>query len=495
VESSAGAAMGVFIVGLLIFFDDYADCLIAGYTFMPLMDKYRVSREKFSFIVDATAAPIASVAPLSSWVGFELGLIGDYFTAADVWEEDNIPGDYISFIKTIPYRFYPLFMLWFMFFTLFLSFDFGPMLTAEKRAKITGKVARQSKENKQDEQLKNEMSELGTSESRPLNAIIPMGVVVFVTLLAYILTGVNNCRLEGLGYTSANIFSEGDSLGALLYGVVLGNLVAFVMSNFQHTDNSDGDKVKLATLKELFAWYFEGVGNLCRPLFGILMFAWCLNGVVTDMRLGDYMISAIGDSVDIKALPFISFIISGLISLFIGSSWATMSVMFPLIVPLALYISDYDQEATIAVMGTILAGSVWGDHCSPISDTTILSSMATGCDHNDHVWTQLPYAVFVAFFSSIFGDLCVGYIGFEFSYVGILMGLIFMTAATWFISSRVPSFTPDGKQITEDDFHYSVFYQKTKDISCICWKERKSEVVKSEDLENIFVDEDDHDDL
>lgn len=493
VESSASAAMGVFIVGLAIFFDDYADCLIGGYTFMPLMDKYRVSREKFAFIVDATAAPIASIAPLSSWVGFELGLIGDYFTAADVWDEDNVPGDYISFIKTLPYRFYPIFMLWFMFFTLCLSFDFGPMLTAEKRAKISGKVARHSKVSIKDEKLKAEMKELGSSESRPLNAIIPMAVVVLVTILAYILTGVNNCRLDDLAYTSTNIFSMGDSWGALLYGVVLGNLVAFIMTSFQYTSNSEGDKVKLATVGDLFEWYFEGVGTLCRPLFGILMFAWCLNGVVTDMSLGDFMISAIGESVDIKALPFISFIISGLISLFIGSSWATMSVMFPLIVPLALFVSDNDQEATIAVMGTILAGSVWGDHCSPISDTTILSSMATGCDHNDHVATQLPYALFVAFFSSIFGDLCVGYMGFEFSYIGILMGITFMTVATWFLSSRVPSFKPGGTEITEDEFTYSVFYQKTKDISCVCWKKENQNMQQSEEFG--LQDEDDHDAL
>jgi len=482
VESSASAAMGVFTVGVLIFFDDYADCLISGYTFMPLMDKYRVSREKFAFIVDATAAPIASIAPLSSWVGFELGLIGDYFTDADVWKDDNRPESYISFIKTIPYRFYPIFMLWFMFFTIFFSFDFGPMLTAEKRTKTTGRLTSRSKVNLLDEKLKAELMELDTSESRPLNAIIPMVVVIFVTILAYILTGVNNCRLDDVGYTATNIFSKGDSWGALLYGVVLGNLAAFVMAIFQYKKSDDGAKVKVATLNDLFEWYFEGVGNLCRPLFGILMFAWCLNGVVTDMNLGDYMISSVGKSVDIEALPFISFIISGLISLFIGSSWATMSVMFPLIVPLTLFVSDNNQEATIAVMGTILAGSVWGDHCSPISDTTILSSMATGCTHDDHVATQLPYAVFVAFFSSIFGDLCVGYMGFEFPYLGILMGLTLMTVATWFMSSRVPAFKLDGNVITDDDFTYSVFYQKTKDISCFFWKKQSKTMQSSKDF-------------
>merc|ERR1719403_776989 len=154
------------------------------------------------------------------------------------------------------------------------------------------------------------------------------------------------------------------------------------------------------------------------------------------------MISSIGKSLSIQPLPFLSFIISGLISLFVGSSWATMSVMFPLIVPLALEVSNNDQEATIAVMGTILAGSVWGDHCSPISDTTILSSMASGCDHNDHVATQLPYACFVVFFSSIFGDLCVGYMGFEFPYIGIFIGLLLMLGTTFAISSQVPLYRP-----------------------------------------------------
>jgi len=167
---------------------------------------------------------------------------------------------------------------------------------------------------------------------------------------------------------------------------------------------------------------------------------------------GRLLILAVGDSIDIKALPSVTFLLSGLMSLFIGSSFATMTLMFPLIVPLALHISENDQEATIAVMGTILAGSVWGDHCSPMSDTTILSSMSSGCDHNDHVATQLPYAVFVAFFSTIFGDLCVGYIGFEYPYIGIILGIFLMSACTFFISTKVPSYSPGRSEILNSHF-------------------------------------------
>jgi len=480
VQSSRSAAMGVFVVGLLIFFDDYANCLIAGYTFMPLMDQYMVSREKFSFIVDATAAPIASIAPLSSWVGFEIGLILEYYTKSDVWPKEDQPGEYITFLKTIPYRFYPIFMLWFMFYTLYFQYDFGPMLVAEKRAKLTGRTFRPERSKPgEDKTLKVHAAEMGKIEPRPLNAIVPVLTVIFVTLIGYLLLGVNSCRLQGLDYSAKNIFSEGNSLQALLWAVVVGNLVAFIMALCQHKTNAAGERVKLLSLSDLFSSFFEGVGVVCEPLFGILVFAWCLNAIVTDMSLGAYMISSIGKSLSIQPLPFLSFIISGLISLFVGSSWATMSVMFPLIVPLALEVSNNDQEATIAVMGTILAGSVCGDHCSPISDTTILSSMASGCDHNDHVGTQLPYATFVAFFSAIFGDLCVGYMGFQYPYIGIILGIGLMTTCTYFISTKVPTYHPDGKNINESDFKYSKLSEYAKDLS-ICNKEKKPEANNDE---------------
>jgi len=457
VRSSRSAALGVFAVGLMIFFDDYADCLISGYTFMPLMDQYRVSREKFAFIVDATAAPIASTAPLSSWIGFELILVQAYYTDADVWGEGEKPGAYISFLKTIPYRFYPIFMIWFMFFTLYFRYDFGPMLVAEKRVKLSGQISRsQHNAPVEDEAFKAQVAEIAKIEPRPLNGIIPIISVIFLTLLGFILTGINSCRLRGVEYTAKNIFSNGNSFAALVYSVVIGNVIAFAMALCQQKLNNKGEKVRLVSLSDLFHSFFKGVGVLCEPVFGILVFAWSMNGIVKDLRMGDYMISAVGDSMDIKSLPFVTFLLSGLMSLFIGSSFATMTLMFPLIVPLALHVSENDQEATIAVMGTILAGSVWGDHCSPMSDTTILSSMSSGCDHNDHVATQLPYAVFVAFFSTIFGDLCVGYMGFEYPYIGIILGVSLMSVCTFFISTKVPSYYPDSPMIADSDFKESI---------------------------------------
>jgi len=456
VKSSRSAVLGVFAVGLMIFFDDYADCLISGYTFMPLMDQYHVSREKFSFIVDATSAPIASIAPLSSWIGFELILVKEYFTDAGVWEDGEEPGEYISFLKTIPYRFYPILMIWFMFFTLYFRYDFGPMLTAEKRVKVTGQICRsQHNQPAAAKALNNKITKLSEIEPRPLNGIIPILTVVFLTLLGFILTGINSCRVLGIEHSAKNIFSKGNSFAALVWAVVVGNFVAFAMGACQKRLNEKGELVRLISVSDLFHSFFEGVGVLCEPLFGILVFAWSLNGIVKDLRMGDYMISALGDSMDIKALPFITFLLSGLMSLFIGSSFATMTLMFPLIIPLALHISENDQEATIAVMGTILAGSVWGDHCSPMSDTTILSSMSSGCDHNDHVATQLPYAVFVAFFSTIFGDLCVGYMGFRYPFIGIILGISLMTACTFCISTKVPSYHQEGPEIHESHFKRS----------------------------------------
>merc|ERR1719513_136280 len=212
VKTSRNAALGVFAVGLLIFFDDYADCLIVGYTFMPLMDQYMVSREKFSFIVDSTAAPIASIAPLSSWVAFEITLIADYFCNAGVWTDDEQPGEYISFLKTIPYRFYPIFMLWFMFYTLYFQYDFGPMLMAEKRLKLTGRVLSPERCKSDEDKFHKEIAtEMAKVDPRPLNALVPILTVFCVTLLSYMLTGINSCRLQGIEYSAKNIFSQGNS--------------------------------------------------------------------------------------------------------------------------------------------------------------------------------------------------------------------------------------------------------------------------------------------
>merc|ERR1719427_2553978 len=234
VKSSRSAALGVFAVGLMIFFDDYADCLISGYTFMPLMDQYHVSREKFSFIVDATSAPIASIAPLSSWIGFELILVKTYFTDAGVWEDGEEPGEYISFLKTIPYRFYPILMIWFMFFTLYFRYDFGPMLTAEKRVKVTGQICRSPRSSSvEDKAFKAQVAEIAKIESRPLNGIIPIVTIIFLTVLGFILTGINSCRVLGIKHSAKNIFSKGNSFAALVWAVVVGNFVAFAMGACQ----------------------------------------------------------------------------------------------------------------------------------------------------------------------------------------------------------------------------------------------------------------------
>merc|ERR1719433_37836 len=144
--------------------------------------------------------------------------------------------------------------------------------------------------------------------------------------------------------------------------------------------------------------FFDGVGIVSEAIFGVLCFAWAFSAVLKDMQTGDWLVYSLKDELDPRILPFLCFLLSGVIALFTGSSWGTMAVMFPLVVPLAMAISNDDGSVAKAAMATILAGSVWGDHCSPISDTTILSSMASGCDLQAHVTTQLPYAMTVAFF-------------------------------------------------------------------------------------------------
>merc|ERR1712126_175220 len=183
------------------------------------------------------------------------------------------------------------------------------MGVAEKRVKVTGQICRSPHSAPvEDKAFKSQVAELANIEPRPLNGIIPIVTVIFLTLLGFILTGINSCRDLGIEHSAKNIFSNGNSFAALVWSVVIGNVVAFAMGLCQKRQNDEGEKVRLVSLSELFHSFFQGVGVLCEPLFGILIFAWALNGIVKDLRMGDYMISALGDSIDIRVLPFLSFI-------------------------------------------------------------------------------------------------------------------------------------------------------------------------------------------
>ena len=404
------------LMGLVIFFDDYANSLLVGTSMRPITDKLKISREKLAFLVDATAAPVASLAIISSWIGMEVGTIAQQLHANSVNADA-----YTVFLQTIPYRFYPILMLVFGFVLVMSKRDFGPMLRAETRAAKEGKVMRDGAKPASDFEAK----ALEPVEGKPhrwLNAAIPVFTVVVVVMVGMWLDGrsilMSDDPAGNWGVLDA--FTKGNSFHALMWASFTGCLVAASLTMGQ----------RILTLRQIMDAWLQGIKSMVGAMV-ILVLAWAMGSVCKDVGTANWLVGAIGDWLPSGLLPAAVFIVAALVSFATGTSWGTMGILFPLVVPLAVELGPGDHHLLLGTVSSVLAGSVWGDHCSPISDTTILSSMASSCDHVDHVRTQLPYALVVGLVSVLFGDIATGlelypaWLGLLLA-SGVLVGLIFL---------------------------------------------------------------------
>ncbi|WP_050951010.1 Na+/H+ antiporter NhaC family protein [Ignavibacterium album] len=382
--------------GIIIFFDDYANTLVVGNLMRPLTDKLKISREKLAFIVDATSAPVASIFLISSWIGYEVGLIQDGFKVIGA----NVNA-YNVFLDTIIFRFYPIAMLIFIPITILMKRDFGPMLKAERYALANGIDAKHSG-SKSNDILKS--TELFGNEDRAkwFNGVIPILIIVFGTVAGLIFTGIKSLESMGIkDYSIRDIISYSDSYASLLWSSAAACVVAGVMIGTQ----------RIMNLGEIMDACFLGIRSMFLAVV-MLTLAWAIGSITQDIKTADYIISVISDSIAPHWLPVLVFIVCAATSFSTGTSWGTMAIMMPLVIPLSFHISSINNlsEADsylimVGAISSVLAGCVFGDHCSPISDTTILSSMASGCDHVAHVNTQLPYSIFVAIFCMLLGDI------------------------------------------------------------------------------------------
>ena len=382
--------------GLVIFFDDYANTLIVGNLMRPVTDKMRISREKLSFIVDATAAPVASIFIISSWIGYEVGLIQDGLKI--IGSEANA---YSTFLATIPFRFYPIMMLVFVFMISYFRRDFGPMYKAEIKAINQDKPAADNLDSSQE--LEEASKIFGNEEkAKWYNGIIPIVVIIIGTVVGLIYTGINSLNSQGItNYGIREIISNSDSYLSLLWSSFGACVVAAVMVLSQ----------KIMNLSETINAWILGIKSMLLAVL-ILTLAWSIGAITVEMRTADYIIGLISDSISPHYLPVIVFLVCALTSFATGTSWGTMAIMMPIVIPLSHTVSGFynlsPADTTLilnGVISSVLAGCVFGDHCSPISDTTILSSMASRCNHVDHVRTQLPYAIAVALFCMLLGDI------------------------------------------------------------------------------------------
>lgn len=397
IKSRRGAQTLIATSGLAVFFDDYANTLLLGGTMRSTADRYRLSRQKLAYLVDSTAAPVAGLAVVSTWAAIEISYMADGLAVAGI--NDN-QAAFEMFIRSIPYRFYPWLALVMVYCITISQRDFGPMLKAEQAA-VTANPDGEFKEN---DKVVEPYPRLWWA------AVVPVVLCVVSVMVVLVYTGLEaqaaseevavvDQAENSLLRQAGQVIGNGDSYVALIVGGAVGLFAAIWMH------------IALGGCRftECMKGAFGGARQM-GPALLILWFAWALSAMTEKNALdtGGYLSSILSDRLDVHLLPTAVFLIAGAMAFSTGTSWGTMAILTPLSIGLALRLDAEggpDGAIALATCGSVLAGAIFGDHCSPISDTTVLSSRASGCDHVAHVRTQMPYAMVVGVVCIIGGTI------------------------------------------------------------------------------------------
>ena len=353
--------------GIVVFIESNMTLLVAGSISRPLFDRYKVAREKLAYIIDSTSAPICIMIPLNAWGALIISLT----------ESSNIENPLQVFIAAIPFNLYPIIVVLFSAFVIWRNINIGPMRAAQARTE-EGQLLWPNATPMVDPSILNAQQGDG-SKDKARFMIVPIFAMVFAMPVCLYITG-NGVISEGSGSTS------------VLWSVLFALMVAWFLVL----------AYKRSTVDELMHIFLKGAGGLL-PVAVILLFALALGDVANALGTGIYVASLVEDTIPAILLLPLLFLISGVIAFSIGSSWGTFAIMIPLAIQISLAL-DFNSALFLAA---VLSGSVFGDHASPISDTTVVASMASATDHIDHVRTQLPYALIAAGIATI-GFLLVG---------------------------------------------------------------------------------------
>lgn len=395
VHSARGAQMTAGLLGVLIFFDDYASALITGPVMRDITDRRGVSREKLAFIVDSTAAPVAAVAVVSSWLAAQLAAVQSGFDTAGIQTSS-----YENFIAALPYCFYNYLAVAFIFITAAWGREYGPMLAAERRARA-GKPVKGASDYPLPEVA------AAPRSSCIWTALVPVFVLVLYAFIGFYRNGFENAVAAGalsagtrFSFSVLSVaFSYADAVTVLLRASLLASLAAVVMSC----------ATGLRSISEAVGDWLRGA-SVILPTVVMLVCAWALSSVLGELGAAYYLVDAVSAALPAWLLPMLIFIICCIIS-FASGSFGCMVVVMPIAVPVALRAATNGGVSggfLAACIGAVLSGSVFGDHSSPVTDTTILSSLGSGCANADHVETQLPYALTAAGISAVLGYLPAG---------------------------------------------------------------------------------------
>jgi len=410
-DSARHACVATAALGVAIFFDDYTNTLVVGNTMRPVTDSMRVSRAKLAYIVDSTAAPVACIAVVTTWIGYEIGLIGDSLSKMKGLDTEA----YLLFLNTIPYSFYPIMAIVFVFLVAYTGRDFGPMLQSELRATKYGSVDPDLKIDKHQETR--DLSPVDDKPHRAFNAYIPVLVMIVGVVAGLYVTG-RQAIVDVPDPSLKDIIGNADSYKALMWASLCSMLSAALLSVSQ----------RILDLQQVVNAWFDGLSSMLMAMI-ILLLAWSLGSITDTLKTAEFLTTVLGDAIPTFIMPTIVFVLAAIAAFATGSSWGAMGILFPLVMPLTWAVMNSqgqagpdDMHILYSSVSAILAGAVWGDHCSPISDTTIMSSLASGCDHIEHVRTQMPYAITVGAVAVLFGSLLTA-LGPPW-WVGMIIGLL-----------------------------------------------------------------------
>ena len=406
-----------FCMDLCIFFDDYSNTLVVGNTMRPIADKLKVSREKLAYIVDSTSAPVVAVAFVTTWIGAELSYISDGIKAIGL---DT--SAYSVFFHSLAYSFYPFLTLVFVLMLILSGRDYGPMLKAERKARQATAME----------------TEMRDSVSRPahiVDALIPLAVLILGTIIGLVATGYDATAWQ----THSGFFSKlsatigaANSYTALLWASLASLLTAIVVTLLRGS----------LTFGKVMEEKVEGFKSMLNAVL-ILTMAWSIALVTKDMHTAEFVSQLLVQwSLSPVLVPALTFVLAALIGFSTGTSWGTMAILYPLILP-ASWLLCQEQGLTVDatmplfynVVASVLAGAVMGDHCSPISDTTIMSSLASSCNHMQHGATQMPYALTVGATALLVGVLPTAH-GLP-SWAAFLMGFAVLWLVVRLVGKRV----------------------------------------------------------
>lgn len=377
IKTKKGASIGAWLLGIIIFFNDYCNAAIVGNVFRDISEEHKISSEKLSYILDSTAAPVATFF-ISDWIAFQIGMIGSGMDAAGISTETISP--FAAYIKSIPLNLYCIFTVLFVGIIAFTGKDFGPMALAEKRAEKEGKIIRDGA---------SPMLDVGTELGEPIEKakpkimtfFLPIIALVAVTLIGFYYTGLSP-ETEGKGLME--VLGAADAATALLWG-------SFAMT---FTGIALALGTKTMSIKQTMDSLIDGMKLMLLACI-ILTLAWGLGSITGDMALADFIVAKLGGSMSFGLIPVVIFLLGMVISFATGTSWGTMTILTPIAIPLTYRITG-DVNTSVMMAGVVFSGAIFGDHCSPISDTTVLASIFSGADHIDHVTTQIPYALTTA---------------------------------------------------------------------------------------------------